>query len=90
MRLRTVDRLVLALPVLTLWMAHPDSAGAEPQRIIIAHRGASGYLPENTLEAVTAARFMNPRTKSRLQQTQHTTVNCHCEIRTSSPPQPDR
>ncbi|MRI35289.1 glycerophosphodiester phosphodiesterase [Endozoicomonas sp. OPT23] len=35
------------------------SAGFASEKLIIAHRGASGYLPEHTLESYTAAYFMN-------------------------------
>lgn len=39
-----------------LWMAVATLDGAEPPRPFeIAHRGASGYLPEHTLEAVALA-----------------------------------
>lgn len=38
------------------WGAGPQAAAGEnDSRIVIAHRGASGYLPEHTLEAVTYA-----------------------------------
>jgi glycerophosphoryl diester phosphodiesterase len=39
--------LILAVPVT-----------ADPPKIIVAHRGASGYLPEHTLEAVALAHAM--------------------------------
>jgi len=58
MGIEIVSSLWLALPVLALWIVHADSAGAAPRKIIIAHRGASGYLPEHTLEAVAAAHIM--------------------------------
>lgn len=35
---------VLAMSLIT-------SSGAFAQKIVVAHRGASGYLPEHTLEA---------------------------------------
>ncbi|MHC5066118.1 MAG: glycerophosphodiester phosphodiesterase family protein, partial [Planctomycetota bacterium] len=44
--------LAIALSTLTLACAAPG-----PQPIVIAHRGASGYLPEHTLEAYAAAYF---------------------------------
>lgn len=34
------------------------SAFAQQDKLVIAHRGASGYLPEHTLEAYSAAYFM--------------------------------
>jgi glycerophosphoryl diester phosphodiesterase len=58
MGLKIVSGLLLVLPLLALWIACSDSAGAAPRKIIIAHRGASGYLPEHTLEAVAAAHIM--------------------------------
>ncbi|MBN2310710.1 MAG: glycerophosphodiester phosphodiesterase [Candidatus Hydrogenedentes bacterium] len=37
------------------WQAYPPRAAASAGKIVIAHRGASGYLPEHTLEAYTMA-----------------------------------
>jgi len=34
------------------------SVFASSDKLVIAHRGASGYLPEHTLEAYSAAYFM--------------------------------
>jgi glycerophosphoryl diester phosphodiesterase len=34
------------------------AAGAGPAKIVVAHRGASGYLPEHTLEAIAMAHAM--------------------------------
>jgi glycerophosphoryl diester phosphodiesterase len=42
------------LPLLPLMLAAP----APPQPLVIAHRGASGYLPEHTLEAKSLAHQM--------------------------------
>lgn len=49
---------ILAMCVL---LASGNAIGAEQnadEKVVIAHRGASGYLPEHTLEAKTAAYFM--------------------------------
>jgi len=42
---------VLAMAVIT-------SSGAFAQKVVVAHRGASGYLPEHTLEAKAMAYAM--------------------------------
>ena len=42
---------VLAMAVIT-------SSGAFAQNVVVAHRGASGYLPEHTLEAKAMAYAM--------------------------------
>ncbi len=44
---------VVALSLLTASALSdaPSTVGAKPAAIVIAHRGASGYLPEHTLEA---------------------------------------
>ena len=31
------------------------AAGSQAQKVVVAHRGASGYLPEHTLEAKAMA-----------------------------------
>ena len=46
------------LPAVALALMPPPARAAEPRRIVIAHRGASGYLPEHTLEAVAVAHAM--------------------------------
>ncbi len=46
----------LLLTLIVAGVAHP--AMAETLKIVIAHRGASGYLPEHTLEAKALAYAM--------------------------------
>ena len=46
------------LPIAAAGLLPPAAGAAEPRRIVIAHRGASGYLPEHTLEAVAVAHAM--------------------------------
>jgi glycerophosphoryl diester phosphodiesterase len=46
---------VLAVPVTAGQAAAAPSAAAQDEPVIIAHRGASGYAPENTLAAAGAA-----------------------------------
>ncbi len=46
--------IVLIVPLAIFAVAAPSA----PRRIVIAHRGASGYLPEHTLEAVALAYAM--------------------------------
>lgn len=48
--------LFVVLPLLVLAMAY--ARAAEPGKIVIAHRGASGYLPEHTLAAKAMAYAM--------------------------------
>lgn len=48
----------IVLPVVLLLVASCGMGADSAKPIIIAHRGASGYLPEHTLEAKTAAYFM--------------------------------
>jgi glycerophosphoryl diester phosphodiesterase len=48
--------MISSVLVLLLVLAVPAAAG--PRKIIVAHRGASGYLPEHTLEAVAMAYAM--------------------------------
>lgn len=50
MKKRTLLALVLAITA--------SSVQAAKEQIVIAHRGASGYLPEHTLESKVAAYFM--------------------------------
>ena len=45
----TIRSLIACAAVMTAFPAQADDP------IVIAHRGASGYLPEHTLEAYTAA-----------------------------------
>ncbi|SHF61740.1 glycerophosphoryl diester phosphodiesterase [Microbulbifer donghaiensis] len=54
--LAAVASLTLTLPA----MATTASTPSPPQPIVIAHRGASGYLPEHTLEAKALAYAMRP------------------------------
>lgn len=46
------------LQAIALWNALPETAMAGERTIVIAHRGASGYLPEHTLEAKALAHGM--------------------------------
>jgi glycerophosphoryl diester phosphodiesterase len=48
-------KLPALLPIVASGFLPPPLHAAEPRRIVIAHRGASGYLPEHTLEAVAVA-----------------------------------
>jgi glycerophosphoryl diester phosphodiesterase len=48
----------IALVFAVLFTFIPASAPAQSRKIVIAHRGASGYLPEHTLEAVAMAYAM--------------------------------
>lgn len=50
--LRSPEKSVLALAVLALLAACGPS---QPQLLVIGHRGASGYMPEHTLESYTKA-----------------------------------
>lgn len=38
----------------------PENMNSKPKKIIIAHRGASGYLPEHTMESKAMAYAMKP------------------------------
>jgi glycerophosphoryl diester phosphodiesterase len=58
MRAALVFDLLSAFSFLTAGAAGADPAPAKSPAIIIAHRGASGYLPEHTLEAIAAAHAM--------------------------------
>jgi len=53
-----MTRLPALLPIVASGLMPPAARAAEPRRIVIAHRGASGYLPEHTLEAVAVAHAM--------------------------------
>ena len=56
-------RLCVFSAFLTLFVMHPGTAAAErgdSKPLIIAHRGASGYLPEHTLESKALAYGMRP------------------------------
>ena len=57
-RRMTMKDLPLLPPIVALALLSPSARAAEPRRIVIAHRGASGYLPEHTLEAVAVAHAM--------------------------------
>jgi len=46
--------------VLTLTLLFLASCSSSHKPIVIAHRGASGYLPEHTLEATAFAHALNP------------------------------
>jgi len=50
-----MNRLRAVLPLVTYCLVPPTAGAAEPRKVVIAHRGASGYLPEHTLEAVAVA-----------------------------------
>jgi glycerophosphoryl diester phosphodiesterase len=52
-----MKRLRAVLPIVTC-LVPPLAGAAEPRKIVIAHRGASGYLPEHTLAAVAVAHAM--------------------------------
>ena len=56
---QTVMKLIVKaiLPALLLAMAAPMAAQTS-RPVVIAHRGASGYLPEHTLEAKALAHEM--------------------------------
>ena len=45
--------------------AKHQAARGEPTPLVIAHRGASGYVPEHTLAAYALAVFRAPTTSSR-------------------------
>jgi glycerophosphoryl diester phosphodiesterase len=45
----------LALVIVSLGLGAVLGAASEARKIVIAHRGASGYLPEHTTEAIAAA-----------------------------------
>lgn len=54
----TCCRAMLLVCILALWIPAPVLAADAPlagRKIVIAHRGASGYLPEHTLEAYAMA-----------------------------------
>ncbi|MCT4535292.1 glycerophosphodiester phosphodiesterase [Halodesulfovibrio sp.] len=51
---------LLTFFILALMVLGASSAFAGSEKVVIAHRGASGYLPEHTLEAKAAAYFMEP------------------------------
>ncbi len=53
---RSFTRAGLLLPALFVWLVAVSSAAADP--LVIAHRGASGYLPEHTLAAKAMAHAM--------------------------------
>jgi glycerophosphoryl diester phosphodiesterase len=53
-----MKRLPALLPLVASGLITPPARAAEPRRIVIAHRGASGYLPEHTLPAVAVAHAM--------------------------------
>lgn len=49
---------LLSLCLLAIMVLGASAAVAGSNKVVIAHRGASGYLPEHTLEAKAAAYFM--------------------------------
>lgn len=49
-----MNMIVLLVGLLTMPM-HPQAPQAAAKKIVIAHRGASGYLPEHTLQGVAMA-----------------------------------
>ena len=49
---------LLSFVILTMMLFGASAAFASSNKVVIAHRGASGYLPEHTLEAKAAAYFM--------------------------------
>jgi len=52
-----MKKILIPLVLLSALLAAATAFGA-PNKIVIAHRGACGYLPEHTLEAKAAAYFM--------------------------------
>ena len=55
MKLKTLALSLLAAGVLAGCSAHSSVDTMKSDKIIIAHRGASGYLPEHTLESKALA-----------------------------------
>ncbi len=53
-------RLLGVMIVTNICALNISWAGEEPEQIVIAHRGASGYLPEHTLPAKALAYGMKP------------------------------
>jgi len=51
-------RLRIFLPVFLLFVQITQAAAPATDKIVVAHRGASGYLPEHTLEAKVLAHAM--------------------------------
>jgi glycerophosphoryl diester phosphodiesterase len=47
--------LVFVIAVLTVGVALAAAAGAGSRKVVVAHRGASGYLPEHTIPAIAMA-----------------------------------
>lgn len=56
MKIKTA--LSMAVLAASGFAATIPAQAADDEKLVIAHRGASGYLPEHTLEAKTAAYFM--------------------------------
>ena len=56
----TVRLLLVSLVLISCQNKPVKQAVMKPQKIVIAHRGASGYLPEHTLEAKAMAYAMHP------------------------------
>lgn len=54
---RSILNPLLGVAIACMPLIEPQADGARPERapIVIAHRGASGYLPEHTLEAYALA-----------------------------------
>jgi glycerophosphoryl diester phosphodiesterase len=53
-----MKRLLTVSSVFLLLAVSSAQAAEKPRKIVVAHRGASGYLPEHTLEAVALAYAM--------------------------------
>ena len=60
MKLKTLALSLLAAGVLAGCSAHSSVDTMKSDKIIIAHRGASGYLPEHTLESVSYTHLTLP------------------------------
>ena len=56
----TVRLLLVSLVLISCQNKPVKQAVMKPKKIVIAHRGASGYLPEHTLEAKALAYAMHP------------------------------
>ena len=56
--------LVLLLIALALGLQHPAAYFNSQETLIIAHRGASGFLPEHTLQAYSMEQLWAPTSSS--------------------------
>ncbi len=55
-----MNKFLIVLTIITSGFMNSQNKAASNDKIVIAHRGASGYLPEHTLESKAMAYAMHP------------------------------